>query len=85
MGDFLLFAGSKWYPSGGGFDFLGRFATTEEARRALPSPWEVESGWGCAWAHIFDLATGLVVAAWTCTYAAPGESVWVPVDRPPYR
>lgn len=51
MKNFLLFAGSLYYPTGGWDDFVDSFATIEEAQAAGRKS-------KCDWWQVVDLATG---------------------------
>lgn len=54
MKRYLVFAGDKWYPSGGWDDFKGDFNTIEEGKESLISI-------GPDWWHIVDSNTGHIV------------------------
>ena len=55
---FLLFAGSNYYPEGGAYDFKGSFDTVELAVKAHdPNEQKLDGGW----ANIFDLKEEKIV------------------------
>jgi len=57
MKQFLLFAGERYYPSGGWQDFRGDFDSQWEAAAAA---WKLPGGYD--WWHIIDTKTGKTVA-----------------------
>lgn len=75
---YLLFAGEKYEPKGGAWDFVGAFSTSLEARAARPN---------CDWAHVAvvyyenGIPTDLViVATWETTdYGGSGQWIARPV------
>ena len=60
---FLLFAGSNYYPEGGAYDFKGSFETSELAVKAHdPSDYIIPKYKCCdGWANIFDLKEEKIV------------------------
>lgn len=61
MKRFVIFGGSNWYPSGGGYDYLSEHDSLDEALTALPTPSTLEASWSCAWTHVWDAETRQMV------------------------
>lgn len=59
MNRYWLFAGYQYYPSGGMHDFKDSFEMEDGARIRFHEKFS-----SCDWAHIVDIETGNVVAAW---------------------
>lgn len=57
MKQYLLFAGSRYYPCGGWNDFQGSFDSITEA-----IGFKALEGLGCDWWHVVDNETGTIVA-----------------------
>ncbi len=63
MNRYALFAGDRYYPSGGWEDYRGSFKTADEAMAEVTL---VEF----TWAHVVDLQFGIMVA-----YCDSGEEI----------
>lgn len=74
---FVLFAGSHYYPSGGWEDFRGDFATVDEAKAASSVPWDGYLMGVCDWYQIVDIRKGECVYARTRKYGS-GEGWFDP-------
>jgi hypothetical protein len=65
MKRFLSFYGDIYYPSGGMEDFVGDFATLDEAKEGIEKKLVGEGGlrdnWEYQWAHIYDTDTRDIV------------------------
>jgi hypothetical protein len=57
MAKYFLFSGLTYYPAGGAYDLVGSWDTVEEALENV-----IQSD---DWWHIYDLASGKIVASGT--------------------
>ena len=57
---YLLFAGSRYYPSGGASDCKGVYDTKEDAIESVAKG----LGWGCDWAHIARVDGNKLLVVW---------------------
>lgn len=60
---YLLFAGPRYYPGGGAYDVIARLERPEDVRLddIDNQQW---NGSDMGWAHLYDLESGKVIAAW---------------------
>lgn len=75
MHSYLVFAGEKYYPSGGWSDFLWAFETlaaAEDYIQALPHQWGYPNYTEYGWAHIVH--GNAIIARWKPRFK---EKKWV--------
>jgi len=63
MKRFLLFAGDRYYPSGGWHEFIGTFESIDEATQHVPAKALAKDEFGLPvdWAHIVDMQNHKIV------------------------